>query len=1265
MALSERQLALVNRLLDEIDAAMVDHDWATLRERVATVLAIDPENADALAALATAERGPDARKRTLPASDLPALDTPASASPVAAAPPPTPSSFVNGRYHVRRFLGEGGKKRVFLARDNSLDRDVAFALIKTDGLDAVGRERIVREAQAMGRLGTHPHVVTIFEIGEEQGAPFVVTELMGGGDVEGLLENGPLPLARTLEIAIDVCRGLEFAHQNEIVHRDLKPGNVWLTSDGVAKIGDFGLAVSLDRSRLTQHGMMVGTVSYMPPEQALGAPTTKQADLYSLGAMLYELVTGHPPFLGEDPTAVISQHINTPPVAPSWESKHCPAALEELILQLLAKVPADRPGSAHEVLEALERIDPNAEGQRHSGSGANPLERLARGVFVGRERELERLRSVIDDAVSGRGSVVMLAGEPGIGKTRAAQEIETYARLRNAQVLWGRANESGGAPPYFPWVQIGRAYRAQNPDETRKKEWAPYVAELQRIFPGLRDLFPDLGDPPPVDSEEAQFALFDAMSAFLRDVSARVPLVLMLDDLHWADRATLQMMSHLARELSHSRICVVGTYRDTDLDRTHPLSQTLAEFNREQLFSRISLRGLTRDDVAAYIAAVAHLEASPALVSQIYEETEGNPFFLSEIVNLLAQEGTFSRGGEISVTDLSIPEGVKEALGRRLDKLRPEANALLQLAAIAGREFDQALLVALSGKSDDEVLELLEDSLSGRVIEETGIFGEYRFTHALMQETLAAELSSARQVRMHGQIADALEAMDAGTTTNPAELALHYTESAVMSITHAQKAAHYSRLAAEAATASFAWDEAARHYRNCLALVQSAPDRLGQDEVEVLISLALAEFRNGFNGFLETIDRAVAVGEQDSDPLRRARPWFALRKVYFAPQQLVQRLPTFDRALLALGEEDSVERCVLLALRASALPDSRGDADATAAGEMAARLGSDVADRHLETRAVRRAYGRGDFETAYAIADTATAELLTMKRADESSLTMLNYKRVMALMLGDPRRTNDAAEQMLVVFRERHQMHGEANIRAQRAWFAFSRGEIDSYEPQGLLPVFQTQYVQVQIALARVDVPAALRVLESPDWAARMDWNGGTGLRVRARHAAGDDEGARRAFDAWTDDWRSGRFGPVLSCGSALCWADDAVFMFGTPELRAEIYEYLEGYPAMRLAVWGGPSPDHLRGMLALELGRTEDAEAHFRTGLEWAMRPDVGFLIDAGRHHQGLAEVAELRGELEAAAEHLDASTELFARHGGAKLYLDQVLSKKEILKA
>ena len=213
-------------------------------------------------------------------------------------PPPSyplPTSFANGRYQVKKFLGEGGKKKVYLAHDTELDRDVAFALIKTEKLDESARTRIKREAQAMGKLGDHPNIVSIFDIGDHQGQPYIVIPFMPGGDVEGLIKKAAdhkLPLDKATDIAKSVCRGLEFAHAKGIIHRDIKPGNIWLNAEGMAQIGDFGLAVAVDLSRLTGVGMMVGTVSYMPPEQAMGGKVTAKADLYSLGAMLYEMVTG-------------------------------------------------------------------------------------------------------------------------------------------------------------------------------------------------------------------------------------------------------------------------------------------------------------------------------------------------------------------------------------------------------------------------------------------------------------------------------------------------------------------------------------------------------------------------------------------------------------------------------------------------------------------------------------------------------------------------------------------------------------------------------------------------------------------------------------------------------------------------------------------------------------------------------------------------------------------------------------------------------------
>ena len=290
---SDRIQQRIDRLLDQIEQEADQENWQRVLDLAKQILRFAPDNTDAQSFLAVAEDTLSSSIAGVSSQDL------APSEPRAFSPEPTqPTSFAGGRYQVKRFLGEGGKKKVYLAHDTTLDREVAFALIKTEGLDETSRTRIQREAQAMGRLGSHPHIVTVFDLGEEQGQPYMVTELMGGGDVEGVIEDAPdhrLPLEQAIKIAQETCRGMEFAHGRGIVHRDIKPGNVWITSDGIAKIGDFGLAVALDRSRLTTEGMMVGTVSYMPPEQAMGGEVTNRSDLYSLGAMLYEMVTGRPP----------------------------------------------------------------------------------------------------------------------------------------------------------------------------------------------------------------------------------------------------------------------------------------------------------------------------------------------------------------------------------------------------------------------------------------------------------------------------------------------------------------------------------------------------------------------------------------------------------------------------------------------------------------------------------------------------------------------------------------------------------------------------------------------------------------------------------------------------------------------------------------------------------------------------------------------------------------------------------------------------------
>ncbi len=287
---SERVQRRIESLLDQAEEASESRDWKTVLELTAGVLDADPEHEDALTFRGMADAS--MRESDAPTSTA-VQEAPASS---VADEIDTPTSFANGRYEVTGFLGEGGKKKVYLCRDTTLDRDVAFSLIKAEGLDDQARQRVTREAQAMARLGDHPNLMPVFDMGQENGLPFLVQPYMSGGSVEDLvdgIDGNSLSLERSLEVAQQVLSGLQFAHERGIIHRDLKPGNIWLADDGSARIGDFGLALTLDRSRLTQESMMIGTVSYMPPEQATGGEATPQSDLYSLGCMLYESPERH------------------------------------------------------------------------------------------------------------------------------------------------------------------------------------------------------------------------------------------------------------------------------------------------------------------------------------------------------------------------------------------------------------------------------------------------------------------------------------------------------------------------------------------------------------------------------------------------------------------------------------------------------------------------------------------------------------------------------------------------------------------------------------------------------------------------------------------------------------------------------------------------------------------------------------------------------------------------------------------------------------
>ena len=745
---------------------------------------------------------------------------------------PMPEGFADDRYTVSAFLGEGARKLVYRATDTRLGREVAVAAVKTEGLDEAALTRVWHEARSMARLGDHPNVVTVFDVVETGAAPIVVSQFMAGGSLADRLDAEPehrLSVKEAVAVAVDICKALGHAHGLGIVHRDLKPANVWLDSDGRALLGDFGLALATDGPRVTVEGMMLGTVAYMPPEQAVGREADARSDLYSLGALLYETLTGRPPFLGQDTVAVISQHLNTEPVLPTWFNSEVPVSLEGLVMELLAKSPDDRPASASVVESRLAGLetDTAAPVVRPTGSTATTWR------FVGRESELATLRRSVDAAVGGRGSLVMVVGEPGIGKTRTTEQAAAYASLRGMQVLVGRCYEGDASIPYLPFIEAIRAHVSAASAEQLRSELGAGASDVAKLVSEVRQRVSDIPAAAPAEGpDQERRRLFDSVCSFLQNASAATPIMLVLDDLHWADKPSLLLLVHLTRALPTNRLLVVGTYRDVELDRRHPLSEVLTDLRRGPTFERILLRGLSAEEVLAFLEAAAERQVDGPmrqLIPMLHRETEGNPFFIRELLLHMVFTGTFVRRGdrwELADPDLSnlgIPEGVREVIGRRLSRLSDAANAVLTDAAVLGRDFEFPVLARMHGISEDQLVDLVEEALVSQLIVERPASSTptYAFSHALVRETLYDELSLPRKQRRHLAAGQALESVHSRDRDRILPvLASHFRLAGAAA--DPALTLDYVQRAAQSALAVFAWEDAIAHLETALEVMEDS-----------------------------------------------------------------------------------------------------------------------------------------------------------------------------------------------------------------------------------------------------------------------------------------------------------------------------------------------------------------------------------------------------------------------------------------------------------
>ena len=547
------------------------------------------------------------------------------------------------------------------------------------------------------------------------------------------------------------------------------------------------------------------------------------------------------------------------------------------------------------------------------------------GPFVGRGPELERLLSTWQTALDGGAHAVLIAGEPGVGKTRLAGEWSRHAYEQGAVVLYGRCDEDLGAP-YQPFAE---ALRSLIPClGASRLRGLRGVEALLPLVPGLTDVLPDLAAPTRADPDTERYALFDAVVAVLGVASTSAPVVLILDDLHWAAKPTLLLLRHLLRFGEHARVQIVGTYRSTDLDRSHPLAAMLADLHRDGSATRLQLSGLDEVDVSAYVAEAGYDDEE--LARALASVTGGNPFFLIEALRHVDESG-----GRWDPSTL--PQGVREAVSRRLSRLPAETNKALAAAAVVGSRFALELVERVVG--DDLVDAFDEACKAGIVIEEPG--GRYRFNHAIVRQSLLAELASVRRMRLHQRIAATLETEPGADDELLAELAHHYFECAWAG--NAAKAVEYCRRAADQAMARLAYEGAADLYDRAVHALEEVdeelPDRDDQ-QAELLVARCEALLAAG-----DVVSAAGAVSQLQAATRDSARlaAWGTCFDGQLSMLTDPERLDEIESAVAAAAE------------KLAGLDDAAGEAKAHTV--RAACLGPPRSNRRLRNGLGPRSHG--------------------------------------------------------------------------------------------------------------------------------------------------------------------------------------------------------------------------------------------------------------------------------------------------------------------
>lgn len=808
-------------------------------------------------------------------------------------------------YRVLEKLGEGGMGTVYKARDERLDRFVALKFLPPY-LSARQdiKNRFIQEAKAAAAL-EHPNICTIYEIGDVPGGQlFISMACYEGETLREKIQRGPLPVDVAVSYAIQAAQGLAQAHAAGIVHRDIKPANLFVTTRDQVKILDFGVAKVAD-VHLTTAGVLVGTIAYMSPEQGDGRATDHRTDIWSLGVVLYEMLAGKHPFAGQlgDVSLYAIQHRK--PTSLIMVRPGISPALDAIVKRLLAKQPEQRYHQLEQLIAELQAL----QTQRTTTPAAKsvPLPQIltqsgglavatvsqivsgaAPGLFVGREHEMQGLESLLENTISGAGRIVFISGEAGLGKTSlASQFVEKTTQRGNGIVcLSGHCVEQYGASEaYLPFLNaFGKLLNG------------PAKSSVMPLFlnyaPTWSLQFTSAFTSTDVREQLRRETIGATQERMLREMgdcigamSDQSTLVLLLEDLHWADPPSINLIRYLSKVIGRMRLLLIGTFRPDDLELVNvPLRDCRRELQGSDQFEEMMLGVLDREAIASYLDARFPVnDFSHELAPLILEKTGGHPLFVTRLAKDLDERGDIIRQNshcslarEVSEVCLEMPESVVGIIRRRIGMLAEKDVQLLRYASVQGEEFLSRITADLLSVDLPEIEERLERLATSshlvlncreEELPDGSMSTRYRFAHALYRNVLYEDLVGARRRQLHLQTGDLLEQhYSPKASLIAAQLAMHFELGRDF-----KRAIHYLIEVGNNAAKVHAILEAISHFTTAINLVDKLPRSEHDNSLMPLFtkrgraSLACGNFNPAIADFERAVDLARTNGDVETE----------------------------------------------------------------------------------------------------------------------------------------------------------------------------------------------------------------------------------------------------------------------------------------------------------------------------------------------------------------------------------------------------------------